>query len=321
MQKTEHINELMFTIVIPVYNTSAYLNKCVTSVLDQTYGNLEIVLVNDGSTDASKELCQELANNNSRISVIHQENQGLSAARNTGIQAAKGDYIIFLDSDDYIDNDACEDLCRSIGQSACDVVTTKMKIVNNGYIKYPYYNHNKPYEIMSGKAYMIQELFNKTMSMAAVQYVYNRTFLQVHNLKFRVGIYHEDEEFTPRALALADKVLRSDLCFYNYLIRSGSITTNKYLYKNVKDLYATLRSLESIFSKEEEPLRSLFMESLLEKYLYMYAKAGVNQPEYSQIRDKEFVIGKAKSWKNKAKVCLFLLDDSLYCHLSRRNSW
>lgn len=320
MRKIEHTDNVMFTIVIPVYNTFAYLNKCVSSVINQTYSNLEIILVNDGSTDTSKELCEELAGNDIRIRVIHQENQGLSAARNIGIQAAKGDYILLLDSDDYIDNDACENLCRSLGQSACDIIATDMKIVKDGQLKHQYHSHDKLYEVMNGKAYLTHELLKKTMSMAAVLYVYNRTFIEAHNLKFHVGIYHEDEEFTPRALACADKVMPTDLCFYNYLIRSGSITTQNSLYENVKDLYASLRSLESIFSKEKEPLKSLFMESLLEKYLYMYVKARVNRSEYDQIRDKGFVRGKARSWKNKAKVCLFLLSDSLYCHLSRRYS-
>ncbi len=99
------------------------------------------------------------------------------------------------------------------------------------------------------------------------------------------------------------------------MIRENSITTNKKLYKNVKDLYETLTELSLIYQKEEAPLRSYLMESLLEKYLYMYAKAGVYQSAYDGIRNKQFVKGKAKSLKNKAKVCLFTISDRMYCKI------
>ena len=102
------------SIIIPVYNVEKYLKTCLDSVINQTYQNLEIILVNDGSTDNSGKICEEYKRTNSRIILIHKKNEGLSAARNTGLGIATGEYISFLDSDDYISNDMLETLYNSL---------------------------------------------------------------------------------------------------------------------------------------------------------------------------------------------------------------
>lgn len=104
----KYTNDPLISIIIPVYNSERYLEKCVNSVLNQTYKNLEIILVDDGSTDLSPRMCDAFSVQDSRIKVIHQENQRQAAARNTGIEVASGEYIMFVDSDDYIADDMCE---------------------------------------------------------------------------------------------------------------------------------------------------------------------------------------------------------------------
>ena len=107
----------LITIIIPVYNTEKYLKKCVMSIVNQTYKNLEIILIDDGSTDSSPMICDTLAEKDNRITVIHQANGGLSSARNTGLDNMHGDYVMFVDSDDYTDTNMIEFLLNQIGNA------------------------------------------------------------------------------------------------------------------------------------------------------------------------------------------------------------
>ena len=120
----------LVSIVIPIYNVEKYLNECVDSVIVQTYHDLEIILVDDGSTDNSGKLCDEYKKIDDRIKVIHQKNGGLSAARNTGMDSAIGEYLYFLDSDDYIEPQTVERLVDTIEQEKADIV------LFDGYVVY-----------------------------------------------------------------------------------------------------------------------------------------------------------------------------------------
>ena len=115
-------NNPVVSVIIPVYNVEKYLEECIDSVLAQTYQNIEIILVDDGSTDSSGLICDRYAEKNTNISVIHQKNSGLSAARNSGLNKANGDYIYFLDSDDYISADAIEKLFSIAENDKSDIV-------------------------------------------------------------------------------------------------------------------------------------------------------------------------------------------------------
>ena len=118
------------TVVIPIYNVEKYLRKCVDSVEKQTYKNFEVILVDDGSTDSSGELCDALAKENDNIRVIHQENRGLGGARNTGIESCNTEYIMFLDSDDYIHPELLKKCMDVLKKNNCDIVLLDMISVN-----------------------------------------------------------------------------------------------------------------------------------------------------------------------------------------------
>lgn len=121
---------MLFSIIVPIYNIKPYLDRCLISLIGQTYKDIEIILVDDGSTDGSSELCDKYAAQDNRIQVLHKENDGLSDARNKGLELASGEYILFVDSDDYIDLNACQNLCNytSLG---CDILIADA-IVENG---------------------------------------------------------------------------------------------------------------------------------------------------------------------------------------------
>ena len=112
----------LISVIVPVYNVESYVAECIESIQNQTYMNLEIILVNDGSTDNSGDICDQYATYDERIKVIHKENAGVSAARNTGIEAANGDYIAFVDSDDYIAPNMYEDMLRILKENDLDIL-------------------------------------------------------------------------------------------------------------------------------------------------------------------------------------------------------
>ena len=169
---------MLFSIIVPVYNTKPFLHRCLESLINQTYENLEIILVNDGSTDGSGDICNEYSSRDSRILVIHKENQGLSMARNSGIYAANGNLLIFVDSDDYIELNTCEIIRGKIlkVQGSVDVVVMGMikryknssKIVSHTFI-----SNN----LVDGAKFLENELRAGSMHMASVLNVVNREFL------------------------------------------------------------------------------------------------------------------------------------------------
>lgn len=120
----------MISIIVPVYNAEKYLNRCISSLLNQTYYNLEIILVNDGSTDNSKKICKNAAKNDSRIKLINSVNEGVSLARNKGLKEANGDYISFVDSDDYVEPDYVEKMLLTLKSKKVDIVYCSAVVEN-----------------------------------------------------------------------------------------------------------------------------------------------------------------------------------------------
>lgn len=221
----------ILSFVLPVYNVATYLRKCVDSLLAQDYNNYEIILVDDGSTDESGTICEELAscaltnspNTHSLIPirVIHQENKGLSAARNAGLKMAKGKYVCFVDSDDYWEPNVLGKLMAQMEREELDVLRFDYQNVN---AQYEVFEPNKEArrvdrckDVMDGETYL-----NTRMGYAcyAVMYVMRRRIVP----EFTEGIHFEDVDWLPRMLLRAKKVNSTTTVVYNYLVRQGSIT-------------------------------------------------------------------------------------------------
>ena len=171
--------EKFFSIIIPVYQVEQYLQECIESVLTQSFTDYEIILINDGSKDQSPKICDDYAAKYDFIHVIHKQNQGLSAARNDGIQKAKGTYVLFLDSDDTLIEEALMQLHQRIqAHPEVEVVTGLMdsEIV----VKHT----NQSNQPLSGLTFMKEEYECQTMSNAACLYIYQKAFLTQHQLRF-----------------------------------------------------------------------------------------------------------------------------------------
>lgn len=217
------------SIIIPVYNTGKYLEKCLMSCIHQDipYDNYEIVCVNDGSTDDSLTLLNKFQEQYSNVKVISQNNGGLSSARNTGLRNAEGEYVWFVDSDDWIQENCLgyiEDCCK---KNNLDGLFFKYVRVNEDGKELPceiekwYDFSNFSTTVISGQEALIRE----EMIAMGVLTVFKRKILIDNNLCFFPGIYHEDTEFIPRAYYYLKRVLYIDKAPYNYLVNTNSIMT------------------------------------------------------------------------------------------------
>ena len=219
---------MKLSIIVPVYNVEPYLRKCVDSLLAQDLPEsaYEIILVDDGSTDASGVIADEYAERYANIRVLHQQNGGLSAARNTGIDAAQGDYIQFVDSDDYLEPNVLSGLVAKMEQDKLDVLRFNYQNVNEQYEVFQPYKDAKPFvdyrdEVCDGLTFLTERL---GYACYAVQFIIKAELLKPKEHQFKCGIYFEDTEWTPRLLVRAQRVTSVATMVYNYLMRTGSIT-------------------------------------------------------------------------------------------------
>ena len=211
----------MVSIIVPVYNIEKYLSACVDSLVKQTYPDLEIILVDDGSADGSAELCDALAEGDRRIRVIHKENGGLSDARNAGLAQATGDWVLFVDGDDFLVPDAVERL-MVLAEEDVDFIQFHYW-ETDGTTPPPENETSSEPIVCSDNEQMWRWLYEKGgVAASSCTKLWARRLFQ--DVQFRKGILHEDEELLNRIIPLCRKVIYTDLVLYGYVMRSGSIT-------------------------------------------------------------------------------------------------
>ena len=297
----------LFSIIVPVYKVEEYLDRCVQSLINQTYRNIEILLVDDGSPDSCPQMCDAFAGRDERIHVIHKKNGGLSDARNFGIDAASGDYLIFLDSDDYIDTDACERLSKYT-ETHADILVADA-VVEGGICHLEHIEYDG---VCTGYEFLRMSVMSKKAPMAAVLYIYSRKYMTDKNLKFKVGILHEDEQFTPRAILAAESVVCTGEVFYHYIIREASITTKPDKRKNLADIYQTCLELSELYASiEDRKFRHGLYDALVSKYLNMFYLAGAHKYGKEYLH-KRFVIKHSFSFKRRILSLLFVISPAAY---------
>ena len=241
----------LISVVIPVYNVEKYLNKCVDSVLQQTYSEIEIILVDDGSTDKSGKICDNYIKKDSRIKVIHKENGGLSSARNAGIENAIGEFICFIDSDDFIELEMLEKLVKSMLDYNADMaICNRNHLFENGkkYVKFDMLNQIKEMNNLEA----LFELNNfKYFDISACGRLYKKSLFS--NIKFPVGKLCEDYYVMYRIIEMCNKILYISQPLYNYFQRKGSITkVPKLNYDFVNAAYEQMIYLSDKYPELEE---------------------------------------------------------------------
>ena len=239
---------MKLSIIVPAYNVVAFLRKCVDSLLAQDLSpeDYEIVLVDDGSTDGSGALCDTLAAEHGNIRVIHQRNRGLSGARNAGIPTASGDYILFVDSDDYLCPNVLGTLVGLMESKDLDILRFNYRNVNMDGEVFEPNKYVKPFVDYSDVVCDGETFLNERLGFAcyAWQFLVKASLLQQPENGFKEGIYFEDVEWTPRILLQARQVASTDTVVYNYLFRTGSIARNKDKEKKRKAIRDKMTILE-----------------------------------------------------------------------------
>lgn len=222
-------NQALISVIIPVYNVENYLRECIDSVLKQTYKNLEIILVDDGSTDSSGKICDEYAEKDSRITVIHKKNEGPSKTRNTGLKNANGKYIYFLDSDDYITEDAIETLVLTAESNQADLVFfDAFSFSDDGSDVKQGYTVKGTYEAKSGYETLTELHKNKDYHCAIYLLFINHQLLKENNITFLESAYcSEDMLFTYQVYCSAKKAVQCKKTMYHRRYRPNSIVTSK----------------------------------------------------------------------------------------------
>jgi len=296
---------MLLSVIIPVYNVEQYLKACLDTVVTQSYSDFEVICINDGSTDGSGLVLDEYAAKYSNISIINQENKGLSATRNAGIRAAKGDYIFFLDSDDWIEPDTLkiladkqngEDLLCFNGRRYFENGTKETPdtgIVEDGLTGWEYYNK---YALVNRKFHFV----------CTVLRLYRREYLLKNKLFFEEGIYHEDNLFTPLACYYAKSVKVIPDILYVYRIREGSITQTTNV-QRLFDMITVANKLSDFFI----PIRELDKSQLYREIAGEYFKGFMPQEQklYGK-NDKE--LKRFINWESFREVSLYPRHKRIY---------
>ena len=311
----------LISIVVPIYNVEKYLNECIDSIIAQTYKNIEIILVDDGSPDSCPVICDNWKEKDYRVKVIHKENGGLSDARNVGIENAKGNYICFIDSDDYVEKNYVEELYNKI-------VTEEVKISQCG-IKYVDDNHqiikNVGYKnncVLPGRK-VIEDSCDKHFTENEV--VWNRLYdiNLFKNLKFPKGKLHEDEYITYKLLYNEEKIAIVSNCLYNYRQSDNSIMRSNYSLKRFYDfLEAYKEKIDYFKNKKDIVIHDMVIKSYLSNLsnIYIKIKKSIQNPQsYLKSIKEEYkkyykYIKRSKNigLKNKIKVSIFYFSPYIY---------
>ena len=227
--------DVLISVIVPIYKVEKYLDRCIESLVNQTYQNLEIILVDDGSPDNCPQMCDDWAKKDSRTKVIHKENGGLSDARNAGMQVATGDLIAYIDSDDWIDTDAFEKMYLTMQSDNSDIVSCGVKwVAENGTLLHEV--TVKQNEALDTACAMSEIIADGKLK----QHVWNKLYRRrvVEDIPFEKGKYHEDVFWSYQTIGRANKVSLMAESFYNYVQRSDSIMGENYSVKRLDALDA-----------------------------------------------------------------------------------
>ena len=304
--KGEQIVQNKVSIIVPVYKVERELDRCVQSLFKQTYNNLEIILVDDGSPDKCPELCENYAEMDKRVKVIHKENGGLSDARNAGLKQATGEYILYVDSDDYIDLDTCERFIKAAGNQKIDI------IVGNAIMENP-----------DGKEMMIHSATPSGITYTAKQFImsavkayqwyapawlnmYRRDFLLDNQLYFKKGIYFEDVQMLPRVFLQAKKITCIDGTFYHYIIRENSIMTSQKDEKKKNDSIQNLKEWKEQFDLVDDvDLKKCLYGMLVKMYIHECRQYGITTKEIEGM-DARFILRNSLNYRERLKATMWL---------------
>lgn len=298
----------IISIIVPVYKVETYLNKCIDSILNQTFEDFELILVNDGSPDKCGEICEEYAKKDSRIRVFHKENGGQATARNFGIDVARGEYIGFVDSDDYIEPEMYEVLYNMCINDNCDMVNCSSKIYFKNHIKV---NGNGEKVIHSKREAMRVVIEGLLYDECLWSKLVKKSLLK--DLRMPIGIIYEDTAFVYKIVDKCERVGYIGLPMYNYIkredstmdravkdIRMDAILVYKEMYKFVKNKYPDIADI--VMLKLSNTCISIMNTIIKQDEFNIYINKYI---EVSKVLNKNFYNNmKSKNYHRNEKILL-----------------
>ena len=272
------------SIIVPVYNVEKYLEKCVNSIINQTYRNLEIILIDDGSTDNSGIICDELAKKDSRINVIHKENEGVSVTKNLGIKVSTSDYVAFVDSDDWLTEDYCECLYKNMVETNADVSIVAYNVVREDDSIIANLSIDSNMEQDEIVVYEGQEIIKELLKQKTIKNFVCKLYKKDILCDFPVGVTYEDIVFSFDVLSKAKKVVYTNRSCYNYLKRSGSITATV-SEKNLNDFSQAIFNRYKVVKEKYPSLEKYNIYAFLESTLALSIKSVLSGRIYKHVND------------------------------------
>ena len=261
----EKASSLKISVIIPIYNVEAYLEECLNSVISQTLKEIEIICVDDGSPDNSLAILNQYAKKDNRIIIISQTNQGLSGARNSGLELAQGEFVYFLDSDDYLDNnEALKVMYRAVENASIDILSFNHRTI--GMEEKSYFREMKDNEVVNGKSYLQR---NGMWSVMVWLRLYRREYLKKIDFRFVTGITSEDDEALPRFYFGAQRVKHIEDVLLVYRRRDDSISTSMTSPKLILGLVAIVRTYFHLSRREEAEGFNKYLYNKMLEYLFI----------------------------------------------------
>lgn len=310
------MNDILVSVIVPIYNVEDYLPKCIDSIICQTYKNIEIILVDDGSPDSCGQICENYKKTDSRIKVIHKENGGLSDARNAGICRAKGSYYVFIDSDDYIHERMIETLVEGVVSTGADIAVCSFKNVKEDEIIDIHSGINTgSYKLISEDIDRLSYFYGDKYTEFTVAWnkIYPASFFK--EIKYPKGKIHEDEFTTYKLLELAKKIAYIDVPLYYYVSRSSSIMGEEFSLKRLHRLDAISERMDHYLSlgKYDWYEKNLFLYRI---FYVRYYKAVQKQKMDIDILKEYFKTYKKSVLKNILKTNISIKKKLGYIYLA-----
>ncbi len=243
-EKDKGMNSPKISVIVPVYNSENYLDKCLSSIINQDVEDIEYIIINDGSTDSSASIIEKYIRNDRRFIFIDQENKGQGASRNIGIRAASGKYILFVDSDDYLNGNVLGTLLKYAEDNNLDILNALLNHIG-AKLAAPYFPFKEPNIVETGR----ECLMRTGVIYSLCAHLYRRDFLIKNDIFMPEGVRYEDMDFVIRAYWFANRSMDVNVVFYNYVMHEGSVSNG--LTKDIVDDYYDVSCRMAEFVKTE----------------------------------------------------------------------
>lgn len=306
--------EQKISIVVPIFNVEKYLKRCVDSLMTQTYENIEIILVDDGSKDSSGKIADDLSKEDDRITVFHKENGGLSDARNYGLMVSTGEYILYVDSDDYIERDSCEKLVAKM-QPDVDFVAGCYKEIKGNKIEEKRHSNIVEGIKYTAKDFTVLSIENNEWYAPAWLNLYRKDFLINNQLFYKKGRLFEDHQMLPRLFLAANTIVYVDYPFYDYIIRENSIMTSKDTERKTKMSFLNYNEWMELFESVEDEQYQRKLYGIAVRYYLTSCRSLQVTGWHLKKMNFRFALKYALDVKEKIKVLIFNFFPRLFLQM------